>query len=76
MRNVKEILEDVLECNIYDELSKDNCENWDSINHVNIILSLQSEYNIKIEHHYIDKLLSYKSIREYLKNNSSIDFYE
>ncbi|MBN3170330.1 acyl carrier protein [Pectobacterium brasiliense] len=74
MRNVKEILEEILECNIYDELSKDNCDNWDSINHVNIILSLQSEYNIKIEHHHIDKLLSYKSICEYIKNNTNIDF--
>lgn len=66
MRNLNEILEEVLECEFFDDISKDNCESWDSINHVNIILELQDEYDIKIDHHDIDKLLSYRTILSYL----------
>ncbi|TKY80200.1 acyl carrier protein [Pectobacterium polonicum] len=67
MRNLNEILEEVLECTFFDDISKDNCESWDSINHVNIILELQDEYDIKISPQDIDKLLSYQSILHYLK---------
>ncbi|MCO4314538.1 acyl carrier protein [Pectobacterium versatile] len=68
MRKLNDILEEVLECEFFDDISKDNCESWDSINHVNIILELQDEYDIKIDHQDIDKLLSYNSILNYLKN--------
>lgn len=30
-------------------LSKENCDEWDSINHLNLMFQLESEFNINIE---------------------------
>lgn len=68
MRSLKQILSEILECEISEDTSKENCESWDSISHINIILEIQEEYDVKIEHHDIDALLSYKSICSYLEN--------
>lgn len=63
-----EILKDVLECDVNQYTAVDNCEEWDSMNHVNIILEIQEEFNIKIPFEEIDKLKSVKSIEYYLMN--------
>lgn len=46
-----------------------NIKEWDSINHIKIILSLEKEYKIKIKTSDFDKFTSIKFIEEYLKKN-------
>lgn len=48
MNNIIKILEEVLECEVNIDTNSENCEEWDSMNHVNIILELQDYYRIKI----------------------------
>jgi len=66
MNNLKTILHEVLDCEIHDDISSKNCEEWDSLNHVNIILELQDFYKIKIPSKDIDELKSLQAIKEYL----------
>ena len=47
---------------------KDN--NWDSINHLRIILEIEKEFNIKIPQHEIPLIISFKEILKYVKKNA------
>jgi len=42
---------------------------WDSINHIKIILLLEKKYKIKIKTSDFDKFTSIKFIEDYLKKN-------
>jgi acyl carrier protein len=35
--------------NIADNISQQNCENWDSLRHLNLIIELEEEFNISFE---------------------------
>lgn len=64
---IKKILENVLEISVDENISSLNCEDWDSMNQVNIILELQEEFGIKIPMDDVMKLNSYSSILDYIK---------
>ncbi|MGJ0338606.1 acyl carrier protein [Aliarcobacter cryaerophilus] len=65
---IKKILEEVLDVEINENISSENCEDWDSMNQVNIVLELQDEFGIKIPMDDVMKLNSYSSILEYVKS--------
>ena len=67
MNKLIKLLEEVLECELNEDSDSENCEEWDSMNHVNIILELQDTYEIKISSTEIDKLKSVKMISNYLQ---------
>ena len=43
-----------------------NTKEWDSLNHVKIIIALSKKFNIKIQTSDYDKLISIKSIKNFL----------
>ena len=47
-----------------------NTKEWDSINHVKIIIALSKKFNIKIQTSDYDKLVSIKSIKIFLKKKN------
>tara|TARA_Y100000389_G_C17468728_1_gene528246 strand:- start:780 stop:1013 length:234 start_codon:yes stop_codon:yes gene_type:complete len=49
------------------EVNFKNVRKWDSLAHVNLLLSIESTFGIKIDPDDGIKLLSYKSIIKYLK---------
>lgn len=64
---IKKILEEVLETDIDFNTSTENCDAWDSMNQVNIILEIQEVFNIKIPMDKAMSLNSYQAIQEYLQ---------
>jgi len=47
---LKEILKRVLELGeVADDISRQNCESWDSLKHLVLIVELEAEFNISIE---------------------------
>jgi acyl carrier protein len=42
--------------------------NWDSLNHVKILLNIEKNFKIKINSLNVKKLNNYKSIKSFLKN--------
>tara|TARA_B100000131_G_C17596740_1_gene401625 strand:+ start:286 stop:501 length:216 start_codon:yes stop_codon:yes gene_type:complete len=63
---VLKLLGEVLEKNIKLNDSADNVSNWDSLNHLRIILEIENEFDISIEHEIIPDLNSVKKILDYL----------
>ena len=49
------------------DLSNKNVEKWDSLNHISLILAIESKFGIKIEPEDAYKLTSYKRISNFLK---------
>ena len=47
-----------------------NAKEWDSLNHVKIIIALSKKFNIKIQTSDYDKLVSIKSIKIFLKKEN------
>lgn len=66
MDKLRNILEEILEIEINEETSINNCEEWDSANHVFIILEIQEVFGVKIPVEIIDKLRSYSDIKKFL----------
>lgn len=60
----------VLECKVDENSTKDNTENWDSLNHVKLILELQEKFEIKVPTEDIDKILSVKDIIDYVSKKT------
>tara|TARA_B110000116_G_C16203477_1_gene301920 strand:+ start:135 stop:386 length:252 start_codon:yes stop_codon:yes gene_type:complete len=56
---------------INERLTNKNLEKWDSLNHVNLILAIESMFKISIDPKKAMYLTSYKKIYEYLKNNET-----
>jgi len=64
------LISEVLETSVDENSTKDNTDNWDSLNHVKLILELQDTFDIKISTKDIDKLLSAKEIINYISKRS------
>lgn len=62
-----EILENILETKVDENtnLSMENCKNWTSLAHIDIIMSLEEEFEIKFSK---DELSQLKSQNELLKD--------
>ena len=55
---------------VNENLSSESCPNWDSMNHLQLILALEEVYNIKIEDDDALNLLSYKEIKDFISTKS------
>ena len=47
---------------ISDDISQNNCENWNSLRHLNLIVELESVFDISIEPEEIAKMKSLNEI--------------
>jgi acyl carrier protein len=65
---VLNVLKSVFEIDTIDNTcSQDNCEAWDSMNHLNLILELQDAFNVDFEPEEISKMKCFKDIISVLK---------
>lgn len=65
---VLKIMEEVFECKVNENATRDNTENWDSINHVKLIIELNFEFNLNIKEAEFNKLNSFKEIVSYVNS--------
>ena len=58
--------------NIKDEdiskASQNNLKNWDSVNHMNLILAIEKEFDITLDNNDVIKLSDFKSCFQLIKN--------
>lgn len=65
---VLEILKYVLEDESIDKsVSQENNSNWDSLKQLNLVVELETEFDISIEPEIIHKMISYDTIVENLR---------
>ncbi len=67
-QKILEILKKVFELdNIDMTLSQKNCEKWDSIGHLNLIVELETEFDISLEPEEIGEIKCYDDIVKLIK---------
>lgn len=66
---VLEILKNVFELDTVDTTcSQTTCEKWDSMGQLNLVVDLESEFNISLEPEDISKMCSFDEIIKVLKS--------
>lgn len=71
-KKLKSIFKEVLEIDeskIGDDTTSKNLEKWDSMNHMNLIVSIEEEFDLEIDEDDILDLMSYKLLLKYLQSN-------
>lgn len=48
-QKIKEIAAQVFETQVNDDTNQDNCENWDSLRHLNFIIELETQFDVSFE---------------------------
>ena len=65
---VLEILKDLFELDTVDETcSQTTCEKWDSMGQLNLVVELESEFDVSLEPEEIGEMKSYEDIIRILK---------
>ena len=68
---VLEILKNIFELDGVDATcSQENCDKWDSMGMLSLVVELESEFGISIEPEEIAELTSFKNIIELLKKKA------
>ncbi|QOR00947.1 acyl carrier protein [Campylobacter sp. 2014D-0216] len=64
-----EILENILEVKVDENsnLNMQNCKNWTSLNHIDIIMSLEEEFEIKFGKDELSQLKSQNELLQAIK---------
>lgn len=67
---LKEIFRDILKVKSdeLDLIDHNNSKNWDSVNHMNLILELERRFNIILDENDVIKIKDYKSCHKLIKN--------
>ena len=55
-------IQDILGTETDENTSKENCEQWDSLNSIRIIMMLQNDFGVSVKAKDIDRLNSVKDI--------------
>lgn len=66
---LKSIISEILEIplgEISDNFDHKNVEQWDSMNHINLVVSVEEEFEIEIEEDRILDLMSFKALSDYV----------
>jgi acyl carrier protein len=62
---VKEIMSSIFDINISlinENSSPDNIERWDSLRHMNLVTSLEKEFNVRFSAEQISEMLNFKLV--------------
>ena len=66
---VLEILKSVFELDSVDtSCSQENCEKWDSMGQLNLVVELESEFDVTLEPEQIAEMTSFEKVIQILKN--------
>ena len=71
VKKVMGIVLDISPDEINEQTSTKTVENWDSINHMKLIVSLEDEFEIEFKDDEISDLISYKAIIKSVKSHNT-----
>ena len=63
LKEIMAVVFEVLPEEITNETSADNLDNWDSIRHLNLVVSLEEEFDIEFDDEEIINLLNYEIVK-------------
>ena len=62
IERIKEVAARTFECEVNDETNQQNCEMWDSLHHLNLVVELEMEFDVSFEPEEIGTMTSLKKI--------------
>jgi len=68
---ILKILKNVLERDVDTNCSQDNCDVWDSMKQLDLVVELESEFNISLEPEEIGDMKSFMDIANLVKSKMS-----
>lgn len=72
-KKILEILKNVFELETVDcNCSQANCEKWDSMGQLNLVVELESEFDVSLEPEEIGEMKSFEDIVEILKSKGVV----
>lgn len=69
IKNIMSIVLEVIESEINQESSSMNINSWDSLKHMNLIISLEEEFEIEFSENEIPELTNYKNIKNIISSH-------
>jgi acyl carrier protein len=72
IKNIMAMVFDIPSETIEDSSSPDTIENWESLNHINLITGLEEEFNIRFTDEEIGEMLNFKLINHII--NQKLNF--
>lgn len=66
LERLKEIFKDVLKVDVDENSTSDNTDCWDSLSHISLIVSIESEFDVKFTMSEIAQMTSFNKIYELL----------
>jgi len=67
-----DIFKRTFELEFVDEfISQKNCEKWDSLNHLNLIVEIEDEFNISLEPNEIGEMIDFSSVLNMISSKVS-----
>ena len=67
LEKIKKVANQVFECDINNESSQKNCNQWDSLHHLNFIVDLEMEFDVSFEPEEISIMSSITEVEKILK---------
>ena len=66
---IKQVIKDTLDLSeVPDDISQKNCVEWDSMHHLQLVVGLETEFNISFEPEDIGSMESLNKIEEKVKS--------
>jgi len=66
---IKQVFKDTFDLkNVSDNISQKNCAEWDSMHHLQLVVALETEFNISFEPEDISSMRSLNEIFEKIKS--------
>ncbi|MHC1683988.1 MAG: acyl carrier protein [Clostridiaceae bacterium] len=75
-KKIKKIMAEVFQediNNITEDISQGDYQGWDSLNHLTLVVNLESEFNISFEPNDIERMYDFKAICEIVEEKVRID---
>ena len=71
-QKILDIMKSVFRTDAIDETcSQRNCEKWDSMNHLNLVVELEMEFGVSFEPEEIAKMQSFEEVVRFVKSKMS-----
>ena len=65
---IMDVMRAVLKTDVDENTSQFNCEKWDSMNHLNLVIELEDTFEVELEPNEISLMKSFSDIKNIISN--------
>lgn len=72
---IMDVMRAVLKTDVDESTSQNNCEKWDSMNHLNLVIELEDTFEVEFEPNEISLMKSFSDIKILLQTSYNKNHY-